>query len=60
MLVLTRFTGQEIIIGEGKDVIRIKLLSTEKGKASIGIDAPRNIEVHRKEIYEKIHGVHGK
>jgi len=55
MLVLTRFVGQDIIIGEGKDAIHIKLLSTQRGKASIGVIAPRHIPVHREEIFKKIH-----
>lgn len=56
MLVLTRFIGQDIIIGEGKDAIRVKLLSTQRGKATIGVVAPRHISVHREEIFKKIHG----
>lgn len=56
MLVLSRYSGQEIIIGEGKEAIRICLLSTQQNKATIGIQAPKHIPVHRKEIYERIHG----
>lgn len=56
MLVLTRFSGQDIIIGEGDNAIRIKLLSTKRDKATIGVIAPKHIAVHREEIYNKIHG----
>lgn len=55
MLVLTRYSGQDIIIGEGDDAIRIKLLSTKRDKATIGVIAPKHISVHREEIYKKIH-----
>lgn len=55
MLVLTRNIGQDIVIGEGDNAIRIKLLSTKRDKANIGITAPKHISIHREEIYNKIH-----
>lgn len=48
MLQLTRNVGQEIIIG---DDIRIIVVKVQGCQATIAIDAPRNITVHRKEIY---------
>ncbi|MEB1806668.1 MAG: carbon storage regulator CsrA [Bacillaceae bacterium] len=48
MLVLTRKTNQSIKIG---DDIEIKILSVEGDQIKLGIEAPRNIEIHRKEIY---------
>ncbi|MCT4566296.1 MAG: carbon storage regulator CsrA [Maledivibacter sp.] len=51
MLVLTRKKNQSIKIG--KD-IEIKVLGIEDGKVKLGISAPKSIEVHRKEIYERI------
>jgi len=51
MLVLARRKDESIKIG--KD-IEIKVLSIEEGKVKLGIAAPKNIEVHRKEIYERI------
>ena len=52
MLVLTRRINEEIRIG---DDIRIVLLEIRNNsKARIGIDAPRDVPVHRVEIYEAI------
>ena len=51
MLVLTRKDDESIIIG--KD-IEIKIIKTENGKVKIGIEAPKNIEINRKEIFEQI------
>lgn len=48
MLVLTRKPNQSIQIG---DDIEIKILSIEGDQIKIGINAPRNVEIHRKEIY---------
>jgi carbon storage regulator len=51
MLVLTRHTGESIII-QGK--ISIKVLDVKGSQVRIGIDAPKDITVHRQEIYERI------
>ena len=51
MLVLTRKTNQSIMIG---DEIEISVLSVAGDKVRIGIDAPRDIPVFRKEVYEAI------
>lgn len=54
MLVLTRYNGEKIIIG---DDIEITLLG-DNGKRNrqykVGITAPPDIKVHREEIYNKI------
>lgn len=47
MLVITRRLGEKILIG---DDICITLVSTERGKCKIGIEAPRNVVVTRTEL----------
>jgi len=51
MLVLTRKQEESIVIG--KD-ITITILAVEKDKVKIGIDAPRDIPVVRKELFEAL------
>ena len=51
MLILTRRPGESIMIG---DNITILIASIKNGQVKVGIDAPKNVEVHRDEIYEKI------
>lgn len=51
MLILTRKKDESIII-DGK--IEIKIIEIEDGKIRIGIEAPRDIDIMRKELYEKI------
>ena len=51
MLVLTRATSQTIMIG---DQIEITIVEVRGDKVRIGINAPIEIRVHRKEVYEAI------
>ncbi len=51
MLALTRKKGESIIIG---DDIEIVIIGVQGEQVKLGIVAPRNIPVHRKEIYELI------
>lgn len=51
MLVLTRKINEKIIIGDNIEII---LVDIGKDQVKIGIDAPRNIKVHRWEVYEEI------
>ncbi|PAV31019.1 carbon storage regulator [Virgibacillus profundi] len=48
MLVLTRKRNEAIQIG---DDIEIKILAMEGDQIKIGIDAPKSVDIHRKEIY---------
>ena len=51
VLNLNRGIEQSIYIGD--DVI-IKVLGIQDGKVKLGIEAPKEIEVHRKEVYKRI------
>ncbi|MBX3095368.1 MAG: carbon storage regulator CsrA [Fimbriimonadaceae bacterium] len=51
MLVLTRKVNQTIIIG---DQIEVVVLEVRGEQVRLGIKAPRDVVVHRKEIYDQI------
>ena len=51
MLILTRRTGESVMIG---DEVTVTILGIKGNQARIGITAPKDIAVHREEIYEKI------
>jgi carbon storage regulator len=51
MLVLSRKTDEKIIIGES---ISITVIEIGNGKVRLGIDAPKDVPVHRQEVYEAI------
>lgn len=51
MLVLTRKKGQSVMIGHD---IEISIIDIQGDQVRIGINAPRSVAVHRKEIYEEI------
>lgn len=54
MLVLTRKPQEDIRIG---DDITIKVLRMNSCEVALGIDAPKNIPVHRQEVYERLNRV---
>ncbi|MCK8489051.1 carbon storage regulator CsrA [Paenibacillus sp. MBLB2552] len=51
MLVLSRKKGESIIIS---DTIEVVILETEGDTVKIGIQAPCDVEIHRKEIFDAI------
>ena len=51
MLVLSRQRDETIVIG---DSIRITIMEVRGDKVRIGIEAPRDVTVHRQEIYDAI------
>ena len=51
MLVLTRKVNQTIVIGDNVEVV---VLEVRGEQVRLGIRAPRDVSVHRKEIYEQL------
>jgi len=51
MLVLTRRPGESIVVGEN---IVVTVIEIKGGQVRIGVDAPRDVEVYREEIYEQV------
>lgn len=51
MLIITRKSEESFLIGEN---IEINILEISNGKVRIGIDAPKNVKILRKEIVEEI------
>ncbi len=51
MLILTRKSGESLMIGED---ISVTVLGVKGNQVRIGIDAPKDISVHREEVFDKI------
>jgi len=51
VLILTRRIGEKLVIGED---VTVTVLGVKGHQVRIGIDAPRDVQVHREEVYQRI------
>jgi carbon storage regulator len=51
MLIVTRKEGESVILNDNIEVV---VVSVEGGKIRLGFNAPASVQIHRKEIYERI------
>jgi len=54
MLILTRRIGETLVIGDGDIKAEIMVMDIKGNQVRLGIDAPKEIPVHRLEIYRQI------
>lgn len=54
MLLLSRKQGESIIIGDGDKKVTMTIISRKGSEITLGFEAPKDIPIHREEIYDKI------
>jgi carbon storage regulator len=55
MLILTRRVGESLMIG---DEVNVTVLGIKGNQVRIGVNAPKDVAVHREEIYQRIQQEH--
>ena len=55
MLILTRRVGETVVIGTD---VTVTVLGVKGNQVRLGVNAPREVAVHREEIFERIQGEH--
>ena len=51
MLILTRMVGESLMVG---DEVTVTVLGVKGNQVRIGVNAPKEVAVHREEIYQRI------
>jgi carbon storage regulator len=51
MLILTRRVGESLMIGNN---VTVTVLGVNGNQVRVGVNAPKNVEVHREEVYERV------
>jgi carbon storage regulator len=54
MLILTRRIGETLVAETAEGLIEVTILGVKGNQVRVGINAPKDIEVHREEIYQRI------
>lgn len=57
MLILTRRIGETLMVG---DDISVTVLGVKGNQIRLGVDAPKDVSVHREEIYQRLQSEGGK
>jgi carbon storage regulator CsrA len=50
MLILSRFPGQRVVVGEGPDAVVVTVAEVKPGRVLLGFDAPPDVRIDREEV----------